>query len=189
MQSISKCTAFTNGGTTLILKCFGQFVLPLRRMKLGVNFENISYEDTVDVPWNWGSSWQRFLNVKLLSKRKAVLPVNKAPSLKFSQSINIIIIIIITRIEIIGRLSTYVYSGGVYAHAIEVWKPFSLALNLGHQILRQGLAVAFAQEVCRRILRLHAPRMRCTCTFLPHMFLKVSLALRAAMVVSGCRLT
>ena len=40
----------------LILKYFGQFVLPLRRIKLGVDFDSISCEDALDVTENRGLS-------------------------------------------------------------------------------------------------------------------------------------
>jgi len=57
-----------------------------------------------------------------------------------------------------------------------------------HVIRRHGLAVAFVQAVCLRILRLHASRMQCTCTLLPSGFLKVTFALSADVLVSECRL-
>ena len=39
-----------------ILKCFGQFDLPLRRIKLGVDFESISCDDAVEVTEDRGLS-------------------------------------------------------------------------------------------------------------------------------------
>ena len=74
-QCVSNCRAFTNGGTLLILRCFGQFVSPLRRIKLGVDFVSISCEDACDVRENMCLLLQRFVNVKLLSKCKTVLSV------------------------------------------------------------------------------------------------------------------
>ena len=62
-----------------------------------------------------------------------------------------------------------------------------MRLMSGNHILRHGLAVAFVQAVCLRIPRLHASRMRCSCTFLPSGFLKVSFALPTALLMSEYR--